>query len=86
MKLVQYHNFENVIFVHKFNNNIFMKEQFHNSSILSKEKLKQLTQRNDKPAFLKFTLMFITAIAMNVLVITTWNSSWFYVTRTLTPP
>ena len=54
-----------------------MKTNFHQSSKISKEKLKALNVRKNNPALIRFITVTILFLLMCVWVVMAWNSSWW---------
>ncbi|MBL4703358.1 MAG: fatty acid desaturase [Flavobacteriales bacterium] len=54
-----------------------MQENFYRSGNLSKEKLKLLSKKSDYPAIVRFLVMYILFLAISVLLILSWNYSWW---------
>lgn len=51
-----------------------MEKNFHQSSTISDAELKQLMQKNDNPAVLRFVLMYALFIGFGVCVVISWSN------------
>lgn len=52
-----------------------MDEYFHSSKKLSKDVLKRLMQKSDRPALMRFLIMYILFLATCIWVVVCWSSS-----------
>lgn len=53
-----------------------MQEKFHKSKAISKDRLKQLMSRSDRPAIHRFLLTFFLFIASGIWIIWSWEGTW----------
>jgi fatty acid desaturase len=61
-----------------------MEESFHQSKKLSREQMKDLMQKNDHPALLRFVLMYALLLASATWMVLSWNQAlWQLITAHL---
>ena len=53
-----------------------MKEQFHDSPLVPKERLRELIQKNDQIATFRFLVMYLATIVVSVGLIYSWHRTW----------
>lgn len=56
-----------------------MEEKFHSSQLISKEKIRRLSEQNDSNALVRFTIMFSLFIASIFFVVFTWERAIIYI-------
>lgn len=54
-----------------------MQEKFHKSQLISKDHLKKLMRRKDRPALLRFGITFSLWLLAGASVVWTWDSHWW---------
>lgn len=57
-----------------------MDEEFHKTDKLSKEKMRQLVQRSNHPATIRFIVMYLLLLGTASAVVLTWHRSWWELT------
>lgn len=55
-----------------------MDEYFHKSQKVSKEKLRLLMKRSDRPAIIRFVTMYSLFLIFSILIVLSWNASWLF--------
>ena len=53
-----------------------MNESFHKTHLVSKEKMKELLHKSDKPGLIRFLVLYTLLITACIALVYTWDRSW----------